>query len=137
VTTVGIVACCGPKLAFSARAEDLYTSDLFRKSVAYLERLGISQWAILSAKHGLVRPDRVIRPYDKALARMPASERRKWAKKVQNQLVSAFEPGTHFVVLGGRHYLAPFDGLVDYTYEDPLRGMQIGERLRFLKGAGK
>lgn len=134
---VGLVACCGPKLAHRAPAGLLYTSDLFRKSVAYLLARDVDEWAILSAKHGLVLPNETIAPYDLSLTSMPATKRKEWARKVQHQLeVQGYYPeGTHFVVLGGRHYLEPFRNLQGYSYEDPLEGMQIGERLRFLKEA--
>jgi hypothetical protein len=133
---VGLVACCGPKLKKAAQAADLYKSDLFRKSVSYLAHLGVDHWAILSAKHGLVMPTQAIAPYDMTLAKMSAAERRAWADRVRGQLQIAFPPGAHFVVLAGKHYLAALHGSgPGFTYEDPLKGMQIGERLRFLKEA--
>jgi hypothetical protein len=133
--TVGLVACCGPKLKHPARAKDLYTSDLFRKSVAYLEHLGVSSWAILSAKHGLVMPGAVIRPYDLSLASLPALERARWASRTGNQIMARYPAGTHFVVLGGKHYLAAVPTGCGYTWENPLKGMGIGQRKSFLKEA--
>lgn len=136
VKTVALVSCSGPKLDQRAPAGLIYTSDLFKKSAAYVRSLGLADdWGILSAKHGLLFPDEVIRPYDQTLSRMSAGERKKWVRKVQRQLREAFPRGTHFVVLAGSHYVKALEGLDGYSYDLPLKGMQIGERLKFLKKA--
>jgi hypothetical protein len=128
--TVTLVACCGPKLKRRAPAAELYTSDLFHKSVAYAKTVS-SRWAILSAKYGLVMPGQVIAPYDLTLAKMSAAERRAWGKKVLRQIRQAFPPGTHFVILAGKLYVEPFKKLEGYSYQDPLKGMGF-ERKRWL-----
>jgi len=128
---VGLVACCGPKLGKRAPAALLYTSDLFKKSVDYLLSKGIRDIAILSAKHGLVQADQELSPYDKTLAKMNAKERAAWSRKTKAQIANAYPWGTHFVVLAGKLYLS---GIPEgYSFEDPLKGMGIGDRLRFLK----
>lgn len=127
--TVGLVACCGPKLEYPAPAGQLYVSDLFRKSVAYLRSLGINEWAILSAKYGLVFPSTVIPPYDLELSKMPVARRREWARRTQEQIEDTWPEGTHFVVLAGRHYVKAIPP--GYSYEDPLKGMGF-ERKRWL-----
>jgi hypothetical protein len=130
---VGLVACCGPKKKQAGPAQGLYTSDLFKKSVAYVKHLGVDEWAILSAKCGLVWPTEIIAPYDKTLSKMKPEARRRWADKVREEIASSWPPGTTFVVLAGKHYLKALEGLEGYKIKEPLRGMQIGERLRFLK----
>ena len=126
---VGLVSCCGPKLDRPAPAQDLYTSDLFKKSRAYVEAT-CDRWAILSAKHGLVMPNQVLEPYDVRLGAMPATERRVWALTTHTQLRAAFGPDAKFVVLAGKRYLAATEGLKVVT---PLAGKGIGERLSWLK----
>ena len=133
MTTVALVSCCGPKLKHSAPAAELYTSDIFTKSVAYAEHLG-SPWAILSAKYGLVAPGQVIAPYDLTLSKMGADGRRRWGRMVQAQVRNAYPQGTHFVILAGRLYVEPFKSLVGYSFEDPLKGMGF-ERKRWLMDA--
>ena len=54
-----LVGCCEAKLPGRHRAADLYQSPLFRRGRAYAEAAGY-EWAILSAKHGLLLPDTMI-----------------------------------------------------------------------------
>lgn len=61
--TVGLVACGGKKRDVPSRAEDLYIGDLFVKERAFVKAF-CDDWAILSAKHKLLDPSKVIEPYD-------------------------------------------------------------------------
>jgi hypothetical protein len=64
-----------------AQAKDLYTSPLFRRARRYAEQVA-DRWFILSAKHGLLNPSKVIAAYEQTLTRMPVEERRTWALQV-------------------------------------------------------
>lgn len=130
---VGLIACGQEKLDHAAPAADLYTSRHFKAARAYVEAT-CDAWAILSAKHGLVMPDRVLEPYD---ARMPtnADARHGWARRVNDAVVRRWcevgfyphpEPdhmGGHpvlwdctregvpsFVILAGVEYRTAFEG---------------------------
>ena len=59
-----LVSCVGQKLGYPAPAADLYQSDWFKKARAYAEAEG-QRWYILSAKHGLVNPSKVLTPFDR------------------------------------------------------------------------
>lgn len=126
--TVCLIACCGPKVAKAAPVRHLYTSALFRKSVAFAER-NEWRWAVLSAKHGLVQSDDVLEPYDVTLSRMTAWERFEWADRTHRQLASTFPCGTEFIVLAGRHYRAAVAGL---PHTVPMAGLGIGRQLQWL-----
>jgi hypothetical protein len=126
--TVCLIACCGPKVADSAPVRHLYTSPLFRKSVAFAER-NWWRWAVLSAKHGVVQPDDVLDPYDQTLSSMTAWERFEWAGKTRRQLEMVFDLGTEFVVLAGKHYRAAVAGL---PHTVPMAGLGIGRQLQWL-----
>ncbi|WP_366521820.1 DUF6884 domain-containing protein [Herbaspirillum rubrisubalbicans] len=78
VMKVALIDRCGPKLSAAAPASQLYRSPVFQKSKRYAE-LHCDEFAILSAKYGLVLADQVIDPYDLTLNGMTAVERRKWA----------------------------------------------------------
>ena len=93
---VYLVSCVSQKRATPSPAKDLYTSPLFRKARAYVERTG-GPWFVLSAKYGLVHPDEVIEPYDLTLNTMGVADRRRWAGMVLTQL----EP--HLDGVGSRH----------------------------------
>lgn len=129
-----LISCCGPKTATARRAAELYTSDLFRKSVRYAEVTGAS-WAVLSALYGLVWPDTVIAPYDLRLQSLGRPQRVKWAHSTAEALGV---PGadTRIEILAGRTYTDPLIGPLEslgWSVSLPLAGMQIGERLRWLK----
>lgn len=125
--TVVLIACCGQKAETACAARDLYRSPLFRKSVAYAERRGLS-WAILSAEHGLVLADDVVAPYDVTLTAMSAAERKAWAVKTNAQIKAAFT-GARFVTIAGKHYRGALAGLPNTV---PFEGMGIGEQLHAL-----
>lgn len=82
--TVVLVSCGKTKTDTAAPARDLYTGDLFRKSRAYAERVG-DRWYVLSAKHRLVHPDKVLEPYEQRMGG-PLADRQHWARIVEGDL---------------------------------------------------
>ena len=131
--TIYLIACASKKLNRRAKAEDLYDSDLFRKSLAYAHQMRPAGVFILSAKHGLVQLDAQIAPYNLTLNKMSASAVKAWSDIVFRQLQSRTEvEKDHFVFLAGdkyRRYLVPRLGSV----EVPMEGLAIGRQLQFLK----
>ncbi len=131
---VALVSCSSMKLGRHARASDLYASPIFKKSRAWAERY-CDDWRILSAKHGLVRPESILEPYDLSLKDMTLEQREDWRNDVGRGLADEYPDGATFVWLAGGLYMGtlrfiPRPG--DYDHEEPMRGMQIGERLRWL-----
>ena len=127
-----LVACCARKTSFTAPAEVLYTSDLFRKSRNYVQGQG-GQWFILSAKYGLVHPTDVISPYDMTLQAMSPVLRRDWAGTVIARLQTMPLTDRPMIFLAGalyREHLVPWAG--DRT-QIPMQGMGIGQQKAWLK----
>lgn len=128
VRTIVLVACCGKKLPNKCAARDLYQSTLFKKARSWAERHG-DHWFILSAKYGLLSPDREIDPYDLTINGAPEAYRFKWSSLVSSQL----EPyrKDRLIVLAGnaycRHWTQHFDRV-----ERPMQGLGIGEQLAWL-----
>lgn len=122
-----LVACSAQKLGHAAAAKDLYVGDLFKKARAYAEQLGGS-WLILSAKHGLINPERVIEPYDECLADKTSAQRDKWTEMVRKQWWN----GAHrpVIVLAGAAYREWLEGI---EHEAPMAGMGIGQQKAWLK----
>ena len=83
-----LVGCVKAKREAPSMAKGLYTSPLWRCRRAYAESLGCP-WYILSAKHGLLDPDKRIDPYDLALKGLPAKARRIWSARVLDDLKTA------------------------------------------------
>jgi len=135
--TVYLVACAARKRASELPAEDLYSSELFQKSRAYLlrELKDRDQWFILSAKYGLVEPTTVIQPYNETLNAMTKPERQAWARKVLGKLQSILQTGDSVVFLAGKKYrefLEPKICAIGCCTSVPMQGMRIGEQLRWL-----
>lgn len=131
---VGLVGCASSKLQRPAPARELYTSQLFRKASAYAE-LTCDRWYILSAKHGLVRPDDALEPYDIKLGtNAPDSPPiHQWADGVRKQLAAelADVPRVVLVALAGEQYrtvLRP----CQWPFEIPMKGLGIGQQLGYL-----
>ncbi len=128
-----LLSCVSQKLDHPAPAAELYTSPLFRLSLAYARQLQPNAIHILSAKYGLVDLDEVIAPYDVTLNTMPAAERRAWAQRVLAQLAQRHDlEHDHFIILAGKRYrehLLPHLAHV----EIPMEGLPIGKQLQFLK----
>jgi hypothetical protein len=109
---VALVSCGKSKRAHRSKAKDLYTGTLFRLSMAYARQLNVDEVYILSAKHGLLDPERKIRPYDKTLKGMTAREVRAWAAGVATELRKRTDlERDHFILLASndyRKYLVPY-----------------------------
>lgn len=143
---VALIACCGAKLSGPAPAHQLYQSALFKKSRQYAETF-CDEFAILSAKHGLVLADQLIDPYDVTLTEMTAAGRREWAGLVMAQLMDRWplyrEP-VHFVFLAGANYRDNLMWMLFAAKETistasvpvevsvPMQGMAIGHQLQWL-----
>lgn len=127
-----LIACVAKKKSFPSLAHDLYQSALFRKAYKYAQSLKPNGILILSAKHGLVKSDDWLEPYDETLNGQPTKIVEDWAEVVVNQLKEfANLDEDHFTVLAGqkyRRFLVPH--LQHFTI--PLEGLSIGKQLQKL-----
>lgn len=133
-----LVACTRRKLDHPAPAADLYQSTWFRYARRYAEAYA-DRWYILSAKHGLLRPDQVIEAYDLSLASMSQSERQTWARQVATRLVceEMIDQGRPVVLLAGkvyRQFLAADLHSFGFAMAAPLASLGIGQQVAWLKG---
>jgi hypothetical protein len=129
------LVCCGKqKLAAAAQARDLYQSTLFKKTRAYAEK-EYEGWLILSALHRVVDPDQVLEPYDVTLQKCDAAA---WARETAAELTRRIPKTCQVDYFGGALYEPVVQHLKDagYTVGRPLQGLQIGERLHWLKERG-
>ena len=138
---IGLVGCVKQKLDHAAPAADLYVSPLFRGRRAYVERT-CERWFILSALHGVVRPDAPLEPYDVTLNSASRAQRRAWSAKVLRQLDAEVGPcvGLTIEIHAGANY-ADF-GLVGglrargATVVQPAAGLSsMGRQLAFYADA--
>jgi hypothetical protein len=143
-STIGLVGCGARKLGRPAPARDLYTSPLFRKSLAYAERR-CQRVYVLSAALGLLELDQEVMPYDRRMGR--GSERELWGIRVAGTLIARHGREVDYLVLAGADYARPLatalcchDGHRDGAWRgvsrdrvlQPLLGLPLGWRLRRL-----
>jgi hypothetical protein len=145
-----LVGCTKTKGSTRTSARALYEpSDLFRRRRAYAEATG-RPWAILSALHGVVEPDRELDPYEFTIAQRNTADfdARGWAISA---LQACFRlAGRSAVVPAGERFARYLDPLtievhagIDYvrtlslglpafsttiTLDHPVHGMQIGQQ---------
>lgn len=131
--TIVLVGCGKGKLPHAARAKDLYTGTLFRKCRAYAERFG-DDWGILSAKHGLLLPGDLIRPYDLALQDLSLDDLEAWVRATNREIRREW-PRANFVCLAGELYGRAFTAPVPIDVTFPMAGLGVGERLKYLNDA--
>jgi hypothetical protein len=118
-------------------ARDLYRSPLWVRRRAYADASGYP-WLILSAKHGLIDPDRRISPYDLALSNLGATARRQWGGRVIRGLVERLGPLERmiFEVHAGeayRHAIEPGVLANGGRLEAPLARLPLGAQLAWYK----
>ncbi|MFC6733508.1 MULTISPECIES: DUF6884 domain-containing protein [unclassified Haladaptatus] len=64
---------------------DQYTADHFQTCREYAEAT-CDSWVIVSAKHGVIHPNRQIQSYDVTRADFDPFEEMQWVKRIQRQL---------------------------------------------------
>lgn len=101
---VALIACGARKLGLPAPAKHLYVGRLFRACRQWVEAQGMD-WAVLSAEHGVVLPDRELAPYERHLNSMNADQRRAWGLRATHEAYCRFG-AARFVVLAGRLYMS-------------------------------
>jgi hypothetical protein len=131
---IAIVGCGKAKRSEPCEARDLYTSTLFTLSRRYAETC--DEWRIVSALHGLLRPEDVLGPYELRLAQMPTA-RKQWAERCVTSLLEQFQGAGPLEVflLCGVDYAEPLRGELEgagVVVREPLAGLGLGKRLAWL-----
>ena len=130
--TIVCISCVKSKRTSTCAAKDMYTSPLFRGMLLYAQQLRPQKIFILSAEYGLLKPDDVIDPYEKALKNMKTSERSAWAGNVLSKLCQEADlQEDKFIFLAGAPYR---ESLIRHIrhYEVPMEGLSFGRQLQWL-----
>ena len=126
--TIVLVSCAKSKRSRQSQARDLYCSPLFKAQREYAEAIS-DQWFILSAKHGLLEPDRQIAPYEKTLKGAPAADKKAWTYRVWADLQRRTTSSDLIVITAGEdycHYLIPLMEERGHQVQRPLQGWGMG-----------
>ena len=136
---VALVGCGKDKHDGSRRAFDLYKGNLTRAALSHAAR-NHAHVAILSAKYGLLLPDDVVDSYTLKLDQLSCPERCAWAAQVVARLdqLTSGSPA-RFTIYAGKPYIETlvnhpaFRRHPEWEYADPLRGLEVGQRLSWFK----
>jgi len=134
MANIALIACTKTKHDAPSRAQLLYNSPLYRKSLLYALSTSERHY-ILSAKHFLLDPEAVISPYEKTIAKFSKREKNEWGTEVSIQLRRYVSPEDHLIMLCGREYYAPIVEtirLIGCKTSFPLLGLSLGNRLKEL-----
>lgn len=127
-----LISCVKSKKTVHSKAQDLYTSPLFKKMMSYALLLDPKEIFILSALHGLLELDKVISPYEKTLNNMKVRDRKKLSDEVVASLEVRCDLKTdEFVLLAGKKYSEFLSPRLAHVTE-PMDGLSQGRRLRWL-----
>lgn len=129
---IAFIGCVKTKNPYPCKAIELYDSPLFKKSVEYARKSGVAQIYIISAKHGLIPSDKFIAPYEETLNGKSDKHLKLWAYKVVKQADSiGIKRDEEILFLGGENYLK-YLRLIYKNSHEPLKGLPLGMRLKFL-----
>lgn len=130
--TIVLISCVKKKQKKNCKAEDMYISSFFKKSIAYAKSLSPEKIFILSAKHGLLSLSTEIEPYELTLNNFNISELKDWSTKTLQQLTKeASLENDRFIFLAGEKYRKFLLSEIN-NYEIPLKGLANGKQLQYL-----
>ena len=133
---IALISCSAEKASSvnPLPARQLYRSPLFRKSVAWVEQQGL-EWFVISARYGLIPAAMVLMPDDHTMRNKSPDERAAWEQQIAEQIDAycADDKRVEIVLLAGEAYAGWIPKVQAFaSVEQPLKGMQIGQRLQFL-----
>ncbi len=133
-----LVSCVKTKRDRPVPARELYRSDWFIKVRALVECHGWP-WRILSARYGLLHPDRTVEPYEKTLSKMGAEGRRAWAGRVIADLDPLLDGGACVLIFAGQDYRQHLEAHLrrrGIEVHVPMAGLKQGQQLSWLARQG-
>jgi hypothetical protein len=123
-------------------AHELYTGMPFRLAYNHAKETA-DDVHILSALHGLVDPNSMLTPYDFSMVQLAPSKHLAWGRKVLDDLKVAYPMvRLKIVFYAGEQYIRPImraihDEAAYWTFENPLEGLDLYQRIRWFKDAEK
>lgn len=128
------IGCVKRKRSVKCQAKDMYTSTLFKYSLAYAKMLTRKEKIyILSAKYGVIRLNEEIEPYELSLADFSLKDKQNWAWKCVRKLekigINFNEDATFLCGENYRKHLV-------WKFKNakiPMKNLSFGNQLKFLK----
>ena len=104
-----ITNCSKKKLTHASKAIQLYQGQFFNKVVNFTRRMNFDL-KIISAKYGLISPEKIIKPYDKKINN---SEVIKLREGISESIKVILDDYDKIIFLMGRNYLKCFEDYLD------------------------
>lgn len=137
---------CGKEKAISrSAARDLYIGTLFRDRLAYADATGSPVW-IVSAKHGLLRLDELVSPYDVTIGDLSEVDRAGWMLGVAGRLVDEMPDNAHLRGIAvelhmSGEYAEPLRETLQaigfHNTTHPVRGLGIGAQRKWYQNRSR
>jgi hypothetical protein len=134
-TTIVLISGGKQQAGTSQAARVLFTSPLFQTSVKYADHIQ-KPWYIVSAGHGLVKPEEILAPLPRGFSEFSLPERTTWVNLVSQELSQVLKPGDCVILLAGKTCCQLLEDPIRALacgLETPLVGKKIGEQLAWLK----
>lgn len=135
--TAAVIACSSSKAEHKCAASELYTGQLFKSAIQYCESHGI-EFAILSAKHGLIMPWDEIEPYDVSLCHFSFPEKFALVRRTVDHAFFSVDK-LQLELLCGHDYCEIIESALsistkktEFLVKRPLHGMGIGYQKQWL-----
>ena len=97
-----LVSCGKRKSDTICQAQEMYNSERFMLSKKLIKQLG-HEWLIVSAKYGLLHPEKTIKPYDLYIGSFNNEKRKEWLQDIMVML-KKYDIETRFVVCADNEY---------------------------------
>ena len=69
---VAVISCKKQKQTYACEADEMYSKSFVYRAQRNFIKPAYDQYLILSSKYGLIKPDKVIEPYDKSIYKNPS-----------------------------------------------------------------
>ena len=69
---VAVISCKKQKQIYACEADEMYSKSFVYRAQRNFIKPAYDQYLILSSKYGLIKPDKVIEPYDKSIYKNPS-----------------------------------------------------------------
>lgn len=125
-----LIQCTATKRDTASQARNLYDESAYFRAMRDWAKAKGNPWAILSAKHGLVWPEKVIEPYDeRCIDKGQAKEIAEYIAEQDFELVH-ITAGTDYTM-----YLIPELEMRGIDVVNHFAGEPIGKRIQMLQKA--
>jgi len=134
-TPLFLITCGSKKSPYTKPARELYQGGLFLAIRDWVEASGYPYY-ILSAKHHLVPPLKMLKPYEESLVSANPRGRGEWTQEVLKQWDRLAPANDEVHIMAGKAYyqfLAPELERRGYIVKLPLAHLGIGKQISWCK----